>query len=118
MADHYKIQRKVDSWSGRGELLRDGASLGTYPYVIDVHQEFFVVPKGRPFGPPVEKEEEVSGLKSMSGRLLATEGLNLFDLEVSGGQFTLRLEDGREVDVLGFGSFGELHLSGEPRKAR
>lgn len=83
-----KRTKTIATWVGAGELFRDGVQVGRVHYRIQQDQEFLIEDSidGR--------SEGVPGRSSTSGAIMATEG------RIELQQYSLRMEDGRELDVL------------------
>ena len=86
-----KIRRTIENPRGEGEVFENEKMLGRVSYQLIIHQDFEVVQNmGN------KEKTEIEGLKSATGVLT---GGNVIDLW-NKGKLTLRLNDGRKIDVL------------------
>lgn len=83
-----KQTRYVRTLTGIAELFEASASLGRFRYEIEVYQDFVLPGPGHP---------EIAGLEDWRGRLLETDGLDLFRLQ--GVPLLMRLVDGTEASI-------------------
>ena len=85
-------QRRVERCAGAGTVTRDGVTLGSVTYVMEIWQTFHILSALGP-GP----NEEVPGLKDI--RIMLTKHqLDTFRLCQDLATLTLRLQDGRTLE--------------------
>ena len=102
MAASQTVER-VGRWIGTGSVSREGRTLCTARYVIDVYQEFLHVKSQG-----ADAEETLEGVKSL---VVSLHGHQVDTLNVHGQTVTLRLEDGRQLD--GYLDYGVFTVTGE-----
>jgi len=81
-----RIRRHIRRFDGNGALSKDGESVGTVRYQVDVWQNLIVIPSG----------EELPGTKHLE--IDVDHGLDPVRLWQEGATFRLHFEDGRYLD--------------------
>lgn len=95
------MQRLIEQPSDDGDLLEEGANIGRVHYHLDVYQHFSEQ-AGEAVPPHVEVE----------GRLFGLGDLNVAQLHRLPLEWTLRLADGRILDVTFVNEEGAIHSTG------
>lgn len=87
---HRSYFKTIEELSGVGRLIQNGNPAGTVYYRITVQQQMLVIAESLK-----GSHEEFAGLKSSHGTIAP-----IGRAFAPAGKFTLRLADGRELDIL------------------